>query len=228
MRRLLLVVATAILVVGALAPGGVAAASRTRVFHVQGIPDVAIDVCLGSKEVASKFVYGRFVMDLVPSDTYRLRAFVADGRTCRGEKLIDTSVTFRPGANLTLVFGIYGGAPGIRRFRNDVSVPSLDVSTVTMRHAAKAPAVDGYVKGAETTVSAAAPDCPGLTVGDSCGPFAIAPRSTRFMMKLASDSRVLAQVTESVEPARAYQVYLLGTRAKNYLVAFIWQDAFVL
>jgi hypothetical protein len=227
MRRLLLAVVTAILVVGALAPGSAAAATRTRVFYLHGIPDVPIDVCLRGEEVASKLVYGRFLMDLVPSDTYRLRVFAADQRTCRGEKLIDTQVRLRPGGNTTLVFGVYGGEPGVRRFQNDISVPSLDVSTVTMRHAARAPAVDGSIKGAPTSISAAGPDCRGLTVGQSCGPVTVTPRSTQFLMRRVSDDRVLARVTESVAPGRAYQVYLLGTRARNYLVAFIWQDAFV-
>jgi hypothetical protein len=228
MRRLLLVAATAILVVGALAPGGAAAATRTRVFQVQGLPDVAVDVCLGRQEVISKFVYGRFMMGLVTSDTYRLRVFVADQQTCRGEKLIDTQVTLRPGANTTLVYGIFGGAPGVRRFKNDITLPSPDVSTVTMRHAARAPAVDGYVKGAETSVIVAGPACPDLTVGRSCGPIPMPVRATQFVVKRASDGRVLARATETVEPGRAYQVYLLGTRAKNYLIAYIWQDALVL
>ena len=70
-RRLLCTVAAAALAVAAQA-GTVVAQDEARVWHVQGIPGISIDVCVGGEEVYSNLRYTRWRLSTIPAGSKRV------------------------------------------------------------------------------------------------------------------------------------------------------------
>jgi hypothetical protein len=223
-RKLWCTVAGAVLAVAALA-GPVAAQDEARVWHVQGIPGISIDVCVGSEEVYSNVRYTRWRHSMVPAGSKRIRAFLSDRRECRGRKIIDTNVLIEPGSHVTLVYSIVGRRPGIRTFSNEVSAPASDRAWLKLHHAAKAAPLDGWVL---QTVKPAAdghgPTVSGLRAGQSSVPLDV-PERTMFVTVQPSDPdrrHPTLGVGFNVVGGRIYQALVLGTDKTNYRLLYLW------
>ena len=222
--RRLCTIAGVVLAVAALA-GPVAAQDEAKVWHVQGIPDVKLDVCIGDQEVYSGIRYARWRLSTIPAGQHRIRAFLPDPRECRGRKLIDRDVAIAANTHVTIVYAIVGRSPAIRTFLNEVSAPAPDRAWLKLHHAAKAPALDWWVL--QTLKPAAASHGPTVTdlrAGQSSVSLDI-PERTMFVTVHPTDGdrrHPTLAVGFDVVGGRVYQALVLGTNKTNYVLLYLW------
>jgi hypothetical protein len=229
-RSLMLAAASTALAISAFAVPAAAGgeAQGAKVFVAHGIPGAKVDVCVGDQnatEVKSNFKYGnKFKLGAgIAPGTYRIRVFLADPRECRGTKVIDESVTLTNGLNATAVAKLVKGAPGLQVFVNDIGL--ADDTSVTVRHTAKAPAVDVYL--AQVLVAGNGgqqPTIGSFPKGASAGPVGLDQGTYIFWATLPGQTApVIGPTSRFFKAGRAYQIHAVGTNASNYRFIVIGQ-----
>jgi hypothetical protein len=216
---------TAMFVAGAAAlsmlitAGQAGAATGATVWVAHGIPGVKVDVCVNGGEVKSNFKYGKsFVLEGVPAGRYNVKVYVADERECRGTVAIKQRINLTDGLNATAVARVIDGAPRLAIFVNDLTAHA-DAS-VTVRHAANAPAVDVWVNGG------AAPLVEDLAEGAEAGPVAVTEGVYSYWVSLPGEYvPVIGPGVAMLEAGMAYQVIAVGTDVDNYRFIVIGQAA---
>jgi hypothetical protein len=230
-RKLILAAASAALAVSALAVPASASTTPATVWVAHGIPGAVVDVCVGGSEVRSNFKYGRtFKLSDVTPGTYRIRVFLADSRTCKGTKVIDREVTLTDGLNATAVAWLNKkGAPALKIFVNDVAINAYDAASVTVRHVAKAPAVDVYLsKTLNVAGFSGGPTIPNFKRGASAGPVEVEEAMYAWWVTAAGTLKpVIGPATGVLRSGDAYQILAVGTSAKNYRFIVIGQPGMV-
>jgi hypothetical protein len=144
LREVLIALVAAAFVVGALSIPARAVEPAT-VFVVNGLPGKKLDLCQGSKEIASWVKYGRSKAIQVGPGTTKIKVREARKGTCNGKWLASRDVTFHDGGNDALVVWRPFRKIVIKRLVNDITLPGPDTSTINMTHTARMGLVDGYI-----------------------------------------------------------------------------------
>jgi hypothetical protein len=219
LRRLGLTVAASALALTAFAGTASAATPGATVNVAHGIPGVKVDVCVAGSAVKKDFKYGQKFQATLPAGTYTIRVrAAAHAATCRGTVLIKQSVTLTDGLNATAVANYVAGKPALSIFVNDLTVPSPDKATITVRHTAKAPTVDVWLNGGT------APAIENLARQGSVGPVAV--DAAVYSWWVSADggyAPVIGPRVAELKAGRAYQILAVGTKPANYRFIVISQ-----
>lgn len=224
--KMLLALCPGVLMVGLLA-APTSGEGVATVFDLNGVPGTKLDICvLGLGETVSNLRYGRVAYaNGVPAGTHRMQVRVAATGKCTGRLLFAGDVTLEADKNYTLVYWRPARTVKIRQFENDVSLPSADVGSLTLRHTAKAGPIDAWVW---QQVKAAAEDAPtfdDLGKGAGRAPVTLVERQALVEVFPASTTKAWSYeyVYWYAEASRTYQAYLIGTERKNYRLALLVQ-----
>ena len=220
-RRFGLAVAGAALAVTTVA--GTASAvvpSTATVSVVHGIPGATVNVCVDGHRVKSSFKYGgQFTLTGVAAGSHRVK-LVPWYRGCGSAAIVARTVAVTGGLNATIVARHVGSGLGLQVFVNDLSISTAGKTTITVRHAATAPAVAVWLNGG------AAPAVPSLARGASVGPVELTPGVYAWWVSAVGGYKpVIGPRVASLAGDRAYQVYAIGTKASNYRFVVVSQPA---
>jgi len=205
-------VATAGLTAGVVAaPASAAATAKVNVVH--GIPGVAVKVCVDGKGVADNFRYGnRIVGATLPATTHKVR-LVAAGKSCGASAILKSTYTLGADRNYTIVANLNAaGTPNLKAFVNNVKPTVAGKARLTVRHTAKAPAVNVWA-GSTKLISGT-----GFTWGKSATlPVPAGTYSVKVTLP-GSTKAVIGPASKTLNAGRAYQVYAVGSPGHYRLV----------
>jgi hypothetical protein len=218
-RRVFLGAAGVLLAVTSLASPATAAPT-SKLALVQGVPGIAVDVCIDGKEVKSGLRYSKSVKRSVVAKSHKIKFFKKDPRRCKGVLLGQKTVAPQAGQQWTVVVSRGSKKVVVFPLIGSLSV-SGEFSAFTWNHAAKAGPV--YLHRVLSL-----PVQPGaflaLTKGDrvemSVAP-ALERRIASWMVRV-SDARTLAGPREQLVPSgRLIELILVGTKPRNYRFATV-------
>jgi hypothetical protein len=217
-RKLLLIVSGLTLALGVFTAPTAAVDPTAKVIFVNAIPGVKVDLCSGGEERVSGLKYGRAAYENPPADEllwFQIR--VAKPGKCKGKKLYGGSVTWVDGGNYTQVFWKPGAKVKVRTFENDVSLPAPDGDSMVIRHTAKAAATDFWVWQSVVGTSDTGPTVPGLKRSQQSRLFAVSSRPTIIQAYPVKRTKAwrYKSAFRNLQPGKAYQAILMGTRQKN-------------
>ncbi len=228
MRRLRTLLSTSLvaaLAIGLLAVPG-SAATKGKLALVNGVPGVAIDVCIGTSEVRSNLPYGAvYKKQLIGLKKLRFRK--ASAGQCKGALLAAKSVRFPSGSDQTVV--VTRKLPKVLVFDNrDLGVqPAEPDAALAVRHAADLGSNSVYFEyrlwedvggGLLPPTAASGPAL--ITAYEKGDQYAAGFTSTalRFQAlarRAAGSSLIRESGVFEVAPLRRYELYLVGTSARN-------------
>lgn len=219
LRRILGVVVTAAVAMSlfTVSPASAAPTGAT-VWVAHGIPGAKVDVCVNGSEALSKFRYGQKArLAGVPAGTYTIKVFLAHKGSCKGTLVIKQKVTLTDGLNATAVARIVKGEPKLSIFVNDLTIANTANASVTVRHTAKAPAVDVWVNGGTLVKN--------FTQGSEAGPVEVPGDAVYayWVSQVGDWAPVIGPGVSMLEAGRAYQILAVGTQPSNYRFIVIGQ-----
>lgn len=186
------------------APATAAGTAKVNVVH--GIPGVAVKVCVDGKGVVDNFRYGRSIVGAtLPAMTHTVR-LVAAGKSCRAAAILRSAYTLTAGRNYTIVANLNaGGTPNLKGFVNNVRPTAAGKARLSVRHTAKAPAVNVWAGPAKLIGGTQFTWGKGATLGVPAGTYPVKvtlPGSTKA---------VIGPASKTLAAGRAYQVYAVGS-----------------
>ena len=149
--------------VGLIAPGSSAQATTApttaSVTVVHGIPGAGgfpVDIYANGGKILSSIPFGWVVTFKVPAGSYDL-AIRAAGASASSAPVLAGTVPFAAGSSTSVVANLKAdGTPTVSVFANDLTPTAAGSARVTVRHVAKAPAVDVVANSALRVVKGAA------------------------------------------------------------------------
>ena len=220
LKKLMLAATGTALMLGALAVPA-AANSTATVFNLNGMAGVKVDMCNAGQEHISWLKYGRVAkLNAVPAGTHTIKIKKAASGKCKGRKLAKAQITFEAGKNYTLVFWKPFKKVLIRVFENDLTLPSADAATRSVRHTASKPTKINvwlwvHVKPA---ADAFPPTIRNLRRGKSSAP--IVHRAGQVLVDVFPAVRTKKFIWEgywaNAPAGTASQLYLIGNATKNF------------
>ena len=185
---------------------------------VNGIPGQRVDLCINGKEIKSRAPYGGRAFRSLPVGDKLVKIFKADPRKCKGKKLGQKAIELTDDADWTIVinkkfpkFVMFDNA-GLGMIPPDG--PDFPKVSFAFRHAADLGKVNFFI----ATEGAFAPAThPIWREGDSASSDGSSPGlRVRLRATRPHKAKTLAQTKFiEFEAGRRYEMYLLGTAAKN-------------
>lgn len=197
---------------GALAvPAQAAGTAKVNVVH--GIPGAVVKVCVDGAKVVDGMRFGQTIVGAsLPAGTHRVR-LVAAGKACSATAILSATPTLASGRNYTVVAHLTGaGKPKLTAFVNNVSPTRSGNARLTVRHTAKAPAVNVWAGSARLIGGSWFTSGKSATVGVPAKTYPVTvtlPGSTK---------PVIGPKSLSLSAGRTYQVYAVGSAGHFRLV----------
>lgn len=193
------------------APANAAGTAKLNVVH--GIPGVAVKVCVDGKGVADSFRYGNTIVGAtLPATTHTVR-LVAAGKSCRATAILTSAYTLAAGRNYTIAANLNAaGTPNLKAFANNVQPTAAGKARLTVRHTAKAPAVNVWAGRAKLICGTQ------FTWGKSA---TLAVPAGTYSVKVTlpgSTKAVIGPASKRLAAGSAYQVYAVGAPGHYRLV----------
>ena len=193
------------------APAGAAGTAKVNVVH--GIPGVAVKVCIDGKGAADNFRYGNKIVGAVlPATTHKVR-LVAAGKSCGASPILASTYALEAGHNYTIVANLdAGGTPNLKAFVNNVKRTAAGTARLTVRHTAKAPAVNVWAGSSKLIGGTHFTWGKSATLGVPAGTY-----SVKVTLPGSSEA-VIGPASKTLRAGRAYQVYAVGSPGHFRLV----------
>lgn len=232
MKRTILITMILVLVLSSLSFAVVSADDEAMVYVGHGIPGDAfdldpalpVDVLVNNELCLLKdFAFGEFAGPVsLPAGTYTVTISLADDDAdpCGGTPVIEAPVPFVAGETATVIAHLTAdGSPGVgdllglgitaSKFINDVTPAVPGTTRLTVRHVAKAPAVDiklyrGWERGRKVG------EIKALENPGQAGPLNIRPGDYEAVILPAGSSDVVFSLPVELEPHKSYLVYAVG------------------
>ena len=188
-------------------------AATAKVNVVHGIPRVAVKVCVDGKGVADNFRYGNTIVGAtLPATTHKVR-LVPAGKSCHATAILKSAYTLNAGRNYTVVANLNAaGTPNLKAFVNTVKPTAAGKARLTVRHTAKAPAVNVWAGGTKLIGGTR------VTWGKSATRAVPAGTYSAKVTLPGSRKPVIGPVSTTLAAARAYQAYAVGSPGHYRLV----------
>ena len=189
------------------------AATTAKVNVVHGIPGVAVKVCVDGKSVADNFRYGSTIVGAaLPATAHKVR-LVAAGKPCGATAILKSAYTLAAGRNYTIVANLNAsGTPNLKAFVNNVKSTAAGKARLTVRHTAKAPAVNVWAGGTKLISGRQ------FTWGKSAT-LAVPSGTYRVKVTLPGSSKaVIGPASKTLTAGAAYQVYAVGSAGHYRLI----------
>lgn len=221
LRALATAIMTGAMAAAVLAAPAAAGGPNATVWVAHGIPGAKVDVCVGGNAVKRDFTYGSRFKASLPAGSYTIRVRLAAHEDCKGALVIKQTVALTSGLNATAIAVVKNQTPQLAIYVNDLTVPPTagSISTLTVIHEAKAPAVDVWLSAPVRlgTAGSLAPTLSGVERGDQLGPVGLRADVYTYWVSLPGTSApvIRPKVTE-FKDGRAYTVIAVGTNASNY------------
>ncbi len=222
LRKLVLAVVSAVLVLGVLAVPA-SASPPPGALEINAIPGTRIDICSGGKEVLSNLKYGRASRwDSIEPATQTWSVRKAALGKCKGKRLARFTYTFEWGSTYTIIYWRPKGVVKVKIYKND-DVPKLPgESSLRMHHAAKAGSIDMWAWQKVPAVAAAnpGPTIDGLKKGTSSPGFAVPERDSLVIVvpERRTSRWSAASGGKLLNAGIDYQVVFMGSTQKNMRV----------
>lgn len=219
-RALATAILTSAMAAAVLAAPAAAGSSNATVWVAHGIPGAKVDVCVGGNAVKRDFTYGSRFKASLPAGSYTIRVRLAAHEDCQGAVVIKQTVALTNGLNATAIAVVKNQTPQLAIYVNDLTVPPTagSISTITVIHEAKAPAVDVWLSAPVRLAGLnPAPTLSGVERGDQLGPVGLSSDVYTYWVSLPGTSApVIGPKVTKFKDGRAYTVIAVGTNASNY------------
>lgn len=213
----------AMFAITALAVPAAAGVHPTQLAIIQGMPGVRVDLCVNGKEIRSGVRYGWKTFRSPDAGSVTLKVFRQDPRKCKGRLIAKRTFDLPEHGDLSIV--IARGSPKIMLFDN-LGFPPVGPAAnpyIVVRHAARAPAME-WLFGE--------PVGPGPSSGHTwsrgdqiAGSLSEERISSVWVFAGTPKPAGPAKVMHLV-PDRRYEVYLIGSKPKNYKQAIFSRPFF--
>ena len=198
-----------------------------KVYAVNGLPGVRVDVCVNGAEAKSRLRYGRFVSLETNGEAGHKFVFKrARAGDCTGQTVAKMKTELIGGSDITIVLTVVKGGPGLRVFDNALNPvllsPGSVTPTETIHHAAKAGKVDVYASTQVQPIASPPPSWHALRRGTS----AVLPTngsgvSQMWLTRKDRQKPIAGPTYRVLEPNHNVTVFV-GKSPKNYkLVKFV-------
>jgi hypothetical protein len=189
------------------------AAGTAKVNVVHGIPGAVVKVCVDGAKVVDGFRFGQKITGArLPAGTHRVK-LVAAGKACSAKAILSAAPSLAAGRNYTVVANLdAAGRPNLKAFVNNVSATRSGYARLTVRHTAKAPAVNVWAGSAKLIGGTA------FTWGKSATLGVPAKAYTVKVTLPGSTTPVIGPASLTLSAGHAYQVYAVGSAGKYKLV----------
>jgi hypothetical protein len=195
----------------------VSAHADATVYVVHGIPDVAVDVAVNGNCTLENFMFGDQAGPLsLPAGDYQITISLADAMPCSGAVVLDVSVPFAYGENVTVVAYLDEmGNPTAGKFANDFSRTDPGKARIILHHTAAAPVVDVAVDRKMDAMFS--PAITGFANGDQV---VTSLRPGEWYVWLAATGSTMPAFGPELvkfKPFTAYRVFAVGSLAAGNL-----------
>jgi hypothetical protein len=226
-KRLTLAAAGLTLAVTAVGAPAAASSHPAQIAIIQGIHGIRVDLCLGRKPIRSNVRYGWKTFRVLDPEAYTLKVYKHDPRKCKGVKIAQLSFDLLEHGDLSMVLA--KGTPKVIRFDNSALPPVRPAVEedpyLVARHAAKAPAMDWWVS---------------VPVGPSPATEFAFHKGDEYASSVSGETAVLGTAWSydgrtklltnpkvlHLLPDRRYEIYLIGSKKKNYKQAIFSRPFF--
>jgi hypothetical protein len=212
MRRIiaLMVVGATVLTLATAAPA--AAASNAKVNVVHGIPGATVEVCVDGTSIKDPFTFGQKIVGAkLPAGPHTVK-LVAAADTCADTAILTDTFDLDAGKNYTIVANLdAAGAANLKAFKNKMSEVPSGMARLTVRHTAKAPAVNVWANK-EKLIGGTK-----FTWGKS-ETLNVMADSYKLFVTLPGSKTALIAAKLKAAAGKAYQVYAVGDPASVLLL----------
>lgn len=224
-RTIGLVMSMVVAIGGVAAPAVAVDPPKIRILNA--LAGMRIDVCIGGVQIAQNVRYKKVVVpNGLAAGAHKIK--VTKGNKpgpCTTQKLINETVVLAEGDNVTFAVYKKRGQELLRRFDNDIVLPSGDMSSIVFRNVSTAHKADFW---AWSQINQAAIG-PTITVrrGKTSGTFDV-PATWTIVTVVPSKRWPNRSILKNLKPGHVYELYAMGDSRRSFKLKLLEQDGVVL